>query len=489
MLLNCFSWLRKLSWKKTLVPSEPTDLSGVYFHIPPKQTDPFATSPSFDLTTQRTWSADVRWGNSWCTISYTGFPLAKENLSKRSYRLSPTIRSVIERDDDTQHRGRLAILPTELLLLIIEALPTHARATLALTNTSFMRPLGRSCWESLLNFTDTAENLGYLSALEKDLRNLLACSHCLALQPRRDFRLVRKHGENQATQMCNVFYKRAWATHHDLVQKQRGNLTGRTCNVVYGKVHLGYDLHFSWTDMEEFPRNSSRTEFATIYMDKVRRTYVHFHRSGYVHVVFNLCKVGSVLCAITRWEVPEATDLVSNKDHTTIANHLDWIPAWLCPHNSWQETWVAKFCNGSVERDEEADQWSPSMRCTYCSTDFTSAIEPRADGKRCLVLTTWKILGDDRLPESREWMFQCQVVRDDYTGFSCRGRSLREGGTIRAALVGYLKRGKGLDLSGLWVEEDNLEPPDILGRHVKFRETDRLRRHRRGIADEAEIIL
>lgn len=188
---------------------------------------------------------DVKWAHSWCTITYTGCPPATENVSQRSYRLSPTIRSIIERDDPTQHRGRLALLPTELLLLLIDALPTSARATLALTNTSFMKLLGASCWESLLRFKDTAENLRYLSALEKDLPDRLACSHCLALQPRREFRRVRIHGENQATHTGNVFYERAGATHHDLVQTQRGHLIGRTCNVVYGRVHLGHDLHVS----------------------------------------------------------------------------------------------------------------------------------------------------------------------------------------------------------------------------------------------------
>ncbi|MCJ1251156.1 hypothetical protein MMC30_008387 [Trapelia coarctata] len=155
-------------------------------------------------------------------------------------------------------------------------------------------------------------------------------------------------------------------------------------------------------------------------------------------------KVDSVLCAITRWEVPEGIDLVGDKYEFTVGRHLEWIPGWLYPHNSWQETWVAKFCNGIAERAEEANQWCPSIRCQYCSTDFTSAIETLVDGKRCLVLTTWKILGDDRLPESREWTSQCQVAPDGKIEFFSRGVSLRTGGNITAALRRYLETGKGL---------------------------------------------
>lgn len=233
--------------------------------------------------------------------------------------------------------------------------------------------------------------------------------------------------------------------------------------------------------MQEIPRSSSRREFATIYVEPIREAYMHLHRGGYIHVVIDMFKVDSTLCAITRWEVPEAIELVGGTDYFALGKHLKWIPGWLCPHNSWQATWIADFCNGSAEREEEADDWCPSIRCRYCSTDFSRAIETLADGKRCLVLTTWKILGDDRLPETREWTSHCQVVNDDEEGFSFRRDSLRHGGSIRAALTDYQKTGKGLNLRGLWVREEDWGPPDILQPHVNFRETDRLRRHRRGV--------
>ena len=114
-----------------------------------------------------------------------------------------------------------------------------------------------------MNLTDITENFNLLSALEKDLSGttpLLACYHCLALQPRRDFDLDRRHSRTPPVEKCDYFYEEVFMSHQDLIQRQRGDSIGRTCNVIYGKIHLGYHRHLSWTDMQEFARNSSRTE-------------------------------------------------------------------------------------------------------------------------------------------------------------------------------------------------------------------------------------
>lgn len=192
--------------------------------------------------------------------------------------------------------------------MIIGKLPTHAQAALALTNTSFMRLAGASCWESLLNFTDTIENLNYLRALEKDVsntRSLLACAHCLVLQPRRDFDLDGRDGGTPTVKTYLHSYNDEFLRRNDFIRNQSGNVPERTCNVIYGKVHLGHHFHFSWTDMQEIPRSSSRREFATIYVEPIREAYMHLHRGGYIHVVIDMFKVDSTLCAITRWEVPK----------------------------------------------------------------------------------------------------------------------------------------------------------------------------------------
>jgi hypothetical protein len=63
---------------------------------------------------------------------------------------------------------------------------------------------------------------------------------------------------------------------------------------------------------------------------------------------------------------------------------------------------------------------------------------------------------------------------------------MREGGRVRAALVGHLERGKELEMRGRWVAEDTFDRPRTVERHGQVREADRLRRHRRGIAEGDE---
>ena len=253
------------------------------FQVSPHSSDKHAKSPSFDLPDppkhhiRFKWEGIARWLSYSATIPSSDFAPRTTLDRKKKYTLSPLIQTILERPEERWELGDIGKLPTELIFLVLDELPIHARAALALTSTSFMRFEGASCWTAMNGFESPNENMSFLSLLEKDLAQKqakLACSHCLSLHEPSAFDTRRA-----------------------------GSSTTRMCYKAYQEVHLTPHLRLSWKDMITLPHNESRKEFASIYMDRGHQKPFYSEsvsRGGYVHTTVEVLKIDSSLFVETR---------------------------------------------------------------------------------------------------------------------------------------------------------------------------------------------
>ncbi|MCJ1381501.1 hypothetical protein MMC17_004612 [Xylographa soralifera] len=198
----------------------PRSSSMTGFQISPRPSDEYATSPSFDISSPLMYYKRFNWNRTACLLTYSAtIPasgIAPRNAQqKKKYTLSPLIQTILKRAEDMWNLGDLGKLPTELIFLVLDELPIHARAALALTSTSFMRFEGASCWTAMNGFESPNENMSFLSLLEKDMMRKeakLACSHCLSLHEPNAFDSIQRLVSSSTTRLCYRAYQEVHLT-------------------------------------------------------------------------------------------------------------------------------------------------------------------------------------------------------------------------------------------------------------------------------------
>ena len=361
--------------------------SPIGFWVPPRLFDKHSTSPSFDMSSRPTSTKRFKRNGAACRVTYSStIPalgvLPRNGQRKKKYGLLPLIQTIQKRVEETSNLGDLGKLPTKLIFLVLDELQIHAKAALAVTSTSFLKFAGSSCWDLMNMFESPDENMIFLYALERDMTHKqpkLACSHCLSLHE---------------------------PSMYDTTSRGTNSSKTRYCYKTYQEVHLAQRLQLSWKDMVKFPHNESRTEFAMIYVDRGDENPYHSQpvlQGGYIHMTVEMTKIDSCLYAETRWEIPEATRYARSACENPLRAYMRQISGWLCPHSTWTAFWLSSFCaRTNPDRDADICFCFARKRCRYCSTEFGMVIETLADDTECLVVTTWRLLGDDRDPECRE---------------------------------------------------------------------------------------
>ena len=421
-------------------------------------------SPTFTNSTRKLQRATLLICGKLCTIVYAADEPAK-NLAPLPVPARPTSAgpSIEDMVDWSYGRGQsniFGILPAEIFLDILEYLAPVQQAALASTSLLLLRLVGRSCWIELKRSGECSSTFDFLSLLERDFvaksRPLLLCSACMAFRSSSAFDAL----------------------------SQNISPTMRKCELHYGSVDLASHLRLARSDILNIPVNKPQDSFATLQMHhNTERSYHEFgehwyipsnhsrHKSHsrryrysctYAHVTTSILRTPSFVCAETRWELPAATVAAEKNQPRKVWDKVLEHPGWACPHNPISAWWLSNYWSAG----KEANQGSPPrmfspMRCRFCATDIEPGIEVLADGKPCLVITTWRILWGEDNAASREWTTQqpfgpVSTCRTVY-GRSSPTRSgyLRPGGKIRDAFQECRLTGKDMDIPGLWSETED----------------------------------
>ena len=425
-------------------------------------------SPTFTNSTRKLQQATLLTCGKLCTMVYAADQPARHlaplpvPARPTSAKVGPSIEDMTNWSYGRGQSSALGILPPEIFLDILEYLSPVQQAALASTSLFLLRLVGRSCWIELQISGGRSNSLDFLSLLERDLvaksRSLLLCSVCLAFRSSSAFD----------------------------APSQRHLPTTRKCELHYGSVELSSHVRLTRSDIRNIPFNKPQDSFATLQMHhKTDESYHEFgelwyipskyskhkphsrrycYNCTYAHVTTSILRTPYFVCAETRWELPAATVAAQENQPRKVRGKVIEHPGWACPHNPISAWWLSNYWSAGKEANKGSPprMFSP-MRCRLCATDIEPGIEVLADGKPCLVITTWRILWREDNAGSREWTTQqpFHPVSTRHTVF-VRGSQpksgyLRPGGEIRDAFRECRLTGKDVDIPGLWSETEDGE--------------------------------
>ena len=425
-------------------------------------------SPTFASSTRKLQRATIVAQGKACTVVYSAdqpashfAPVVPTPQAMPPKRLQRSVEDIIDLANSRGKSNIFSTIPVEIFLNIIEHLAPHSQAALALTSITVFRLIDSSCWTTLRPPGNRLESLNFLSLLDNDFRTssrpLLLCSSCLAFHDWTNFD-TRSQSQSPSTRLCELHY---------------------------GKVHVAPHLHLSWRDIRRLAPDTSHETFATLQMHHYRDSpyqdyfvtqnlpYRHprikidctpAYACTYAHVTTSILKSSTAVCAETRWEFPSATTAAMEGRPRDVWDRLFEHPGWICPHNPVSAWWLSNYwaVGQGANKGSRPRMFCP-MRCRLCPTDVEPAIEVLADGKPCLVVTTWRVLRQEDDSRSWEWVMQQPGAKTpdiEYGGLTIRvpkSGYLRPGGGIRDAFRGCKLSGREIELPELWSADEDGE--------------------------------
>jgi hypothetical protein len=370
-----------------------------------------STTPTFDLAEHETFQELVYYARYPCLMTCASDPA----LFPKRARLRKPDPAMEKRATPSATIGKRSVgemtaasigffekLPNEIILMIVEYLDARSQLALGLTNTVFLLFIEDGLWldihanRSPITSNDGKSRVGFLALLERDYREkgMFVCCQCRTMH-------------NSSAFPPEEILK---------------DPSDRKCYRRFGKISLAYFICLSWPEMRAFPNNSRKTSFATYCMCNDGPA-----AGGFVHVAVEMGKVDSIFFSTTRYEIPAATNSALEGDARTVLRYVGSIPGWLCPHIRllpWWPEWGT--CHPLLAING----------CTDCKTDVWMDCED-LDGRKCLVLQTWRIFGRDADPANEEWGSQCQ--HDFFSGrlsLARKGRAhYHQGGNVRESVM------------------------------------------------------